>query len=41
LPLVKKLPGGTRLNIDLEEVVEHTKILRSKLLLKRGDDAAK
>jgi hypothetical protein len=29
-----------RLNSDPEEVVEHTQILHSKLLLKRGDDAA-
>jgi hypothetical protein len=28
-----------RLNSDPEEVVEHTQILHSKLLLKRGDDA--
>jgi hypothetical protein len=30
-----------RLNSDPEEVVEHTKMLHSKLLLKRGDDAVK
>jgi hypothetical protein len=30
-----------RLNSDPEEVVEHTQILHSKLLLKSGDDAAK
>jgi len=35
---VKKETGGTRLNCDPEEVMEHTKILHSELLLKRGDD---
>jgi hypothetical protein len=29
-----------RLNSDLEKVVKHTQILHSKLLLKRGDNAA-
>jgi hypothetical protein len=29
-----------RLNSDPEEVMEHTQILHSKLLLKSGDDAA-
>jgi hypothetical protein len=29
-----------RLNSDPKEVVENTQILHSKLLLKRGDDAA-
>jgi hypothetical protein len=40
LPLVKKDPGRMRLNSDPEEVVKHTQILHSKLLLKRGDNAA-
>jgi hypothetical protein len=39
--LVKKEPDRMRLNSDPEEVVEHTQILRSKLLLKSGDAAEK
>ena len=40
VPLVKKT-RQTRLNSDAQEVVELTKILHSKLLLQRGDDALK
>jgi hypothetical protein len=36
---VKKDLGRMRFNSDPEEVVKHTQILHSKLLLKRGDNA--
>ena len=41
LPLVKEKTRRTRLNSDAQEVVELTKILHSKLLLQRGDNALK
>ena len=41
LPLVKKQAKRARLNSDAQEVVELTKILHSKLLLQRGDNALK
>src|SRR6185437_6481502 len=41
LPLVKEKARRTRLNSDAQEVVELTKILHSKLLLRRVDDALK
>ena len=41
LPLVRKKTRRARLNSDAQEVVELTKILHSKLLLQRGDDALK
>src|SRR6185312_2319556 len=41
LPLVKKKTRRARLNSDAQEVVELTQILRSTLLLQRGDDTMK
>ena len=41
LPLVKEKARRARLNSDTQEVMELTKILHSKLLLQRGDDALK
>ena len=41
LPLVKEKTRRARLNSDTQEVVELTKILHSKLLLQRHDDALK
>ena len=41
LPLVKEEARRARLNSDAKEVVELTKILHSKLLLQRGDNALK
>ena len=41
LPLVKEQARRASLNSNAQEVVELTKILHSKLLLQRGDDALK
>ena len=41
LPLVKEKARRARLNSNSQEVVELTKILHSKLLLQRGDNALK
>ena len=41
LPLVKEQGRRASLNSNAQEVVELTKILHSKLLLQRGDDALK
>jgi len=41
LLLVKEKTRRARLNSDAQEVVELTEILRSKLLLQRGDDTLK
>ena len=41
LPLVKEHARRASLNSNAQEVVELTKILHSKLLLQRGDDALK
>ena len=41
LPLVKKHARRTVLNSDTQEVMEHTKVLHSKLLLQGHNDALK
>jgi len=41
LPLVQKETRRARLNSNAQEVVKLTKILHTKLLLQRGDDALK
>ena len=41
LPLVKEEARRARLNSDAQEVVELAKIIHSKLLLQRGDNALK
>ena len=41
LPLVKEKARRARLNSNTQEVMELTKILHSKLLLQRGNDALK
>ena len=41
LPLVKEKTRRARLNSNTQEVMELTKILHSKLLLQRGNDALK